>query len=188
MKIQEMPNTSPCFKTPPESFLQKRHIHVYILSPKNPSPFPYRPDRRIRKKSGHSGGTVIELKKKERRFWMDRTKGLQGALDYLEEHMDGEINDEQAAACAQCGVYHFQKLFSMLTGMTLHEYIRMRRMTLAAAELQKGARVIDVANTATIHRTAFPGLSQNFTACRPGKRNNRSNGSIPVLHCILPHI
>lgn len=76
---------------------------------------------------------------------MDPARELQQALDYLEAHMDSDIDDAQLAVCLQGGVYHFQKLFSMLTGITLNEYIRMRRMTLAAAELQKGERVIDVA-------------------------------------------
>ena len=76
---------------------------------------------------------------------MDWIQGLQRSLDYLEAHMDEEIDDGQVAACAGLGVNQFRKLFSMLTGKTLNEYIRMRRMTLAAAELQKGAKVIDVA-------------------------------------------
>lgn len=76
---------------------------------------------------------------------MDWVQGMQRAMDYLEAQMDGDVDYRQAAACAQADEYHFQKLFSMLTGMTLGEYVRMRRMTLAAAELRRGERVIDVA-------------------------------------------
>lgn len=70
---------------------------------------------------------------------------MQKALSYIEDHLDDQI-DEQALACAaQTTVYHFLRVFSMLTGMTLSEYIRLRRLTRAVSDLKSGAKVIDVA-------------------------------------------
>ena len=65
--------------------------------------------------------------------WMVRMKR---ALDYLEENLTGEISFEEAARLAMCSSYHFQRMFSFITNVPLAEYIRRRRLTLAAQELQ----------------------------------------------------
>ena len=68
------------------------------------------------------------------------------AIDYIDGNLAGEIDFEAAARAANCSAYHFQRMFSFLAGIPLSEYIRRRRMTLAAFELQNtGAKVIDVA-------------------------------------------
>ncbi len=75
--------------------------------------------------------------------WID---GMQKALDYIENNLDGEISYAEAAKLCLCSEYHFQRAFSILCGYTLGEYIRQRRLTLAGTELQsKRAKVIDVA-------------------------------------------
>lgn len=68
------------------------------------------------------------------------------SIDYIESHLDGEINYEIIAQIACCSTYHFQRMFPFITGVTLSEYIRRRRLTLAAFELQTSqTKVIDVA-------------------------------------------
>lgn len=75
--------------------------------------------------------------------WIER---LNQAVDYIEENLDGEIKPEKAAQLAACSVFHFQRMFAYITGVTLNEYIRRRRMTTAAFELvDGGAKVIDLA-------------------------------------------
>lgn len=77
---------------------------------------------------------------------MDSLQQMNLALDYIEEHLADEIDFREVARLAVCSEYHFSRMFSFLTGVTLSEYIRRRRLTLAAFELQNGAtRVIDVA-------------------------------------------
>ncbi len=77
---------------------------------------------------------------------MDWITGMQKAIDYVEEHLTDDIDYEQAAARSFSSSYHFQRVFSILCGYTLGEYIRQRRLTLAGAELAGGkAKVIDVA-------------------------------------------
>lgn len=67
------------------------------------------------------------------------------ALDFLELHLDGEIDPEELGRLAGCSAYHFQRMFSYLAEVPLSEYIRRRRMSRAAMELQQGAKVLDVA-------------------------------------------
>ena len=77
---------------------------------------------------------------------MDWVMGLQNAVNYIEDHLTEAIDYETAAAQSCSSSYHFQRVFSILCGFTLGEYIRNRRLSLAGAELATGdARVIDVA-------------------------------------------
>ena len=74
--------------------------------------------------------------------WIQR---LNGAICYIEEHLTGEIDYEQLGRIACCSAYHFQRMFSYMAGIPLSEYIRRRKMSRAAADLQNGKKVIDVA-------------------------------------------
>lgn len=77
---------------------------------------------------------------------MDWTTGIQRAVDYIEEHLADEIDFSEAAKQAACSLYYFQRIFGILCGIPLGEYIRNRRMTLAGVELSsKDIRMIDVA-------------------------------------------
>jgi AraC family transcriptional regulator len=68
------------------------------------------------------------------------------ALAYIEASLDGEIDFKQVERLALCSEYHFRRMFSFLAGHPLSEYIRRRRLTLAAFDLLHGdARVIDIA-------------------------------------------
>lgn len=68
------------------------------------------------------------------------------AIDYIETNLDGEIDYEVAANLACCSVNYFQRVFSLIVDISLSEYIRGRRMTLAAFELQKSnVKIIDLA-------------------------------------------
>lgn len=72
--------------------------------------------------------------------------GLQKAIDYIENHITEPIDYETIAACAYSSSFHFQKVFSIICGYTIGDYIRLRRLTLAGSELTGGCnKVIDVA-------------------------------------------
>lgn len=62
---------------------------------------------------------------------MDSLKNLNAALNYIEQHLADEIDYKEAARLAVCSEYHFKRMFSFLAGVTLSEYIRRRRLTLA---------------------------------------------------------
>ena len=74
--------------------------------------------------------------------WIER---LNGAIGYIEEHLTDEIDYAQLGRIACCSTYHFQRMFSYMAGVPLAEYIRRRKMSRAAAELQGGRKIIDVA-------------------------------------------
>ena len=77
---------------------------------------------------------------------MDWIKGLQQSIDYIEEHLTETVDYEAVAAQSFSSSYHFQRVFGILCGFTVGEYIRNRILSLAGTELAAGcAKVIDVA-------------------------------------------
>ncbi len=77
---------------------------------------------------------------------MDALERMNQALAYIEEALADEIDFKQVERLALCSEYHFRRMFSFLAGVSLSEYIRRRRLTLAAFELaQRHVLVIDVA-------------------------------------------
>ncbi|NMO94287.1 AraC family transcriptional regulator [Paenibacillus lemnae] len=75
--------------------------------------------------------------------WLDR---MNHAMDYIETHLTEAVDYDQAALLACCSTYHFQRMFSFITNVPLSEYIRRRRLTLAAFELQQSStKIIDIA-------------------------------------------
>ncbi len=77
---------------------------------------------------------------------MDSLSNMNKAMAYVEEHLTEEINYCDISEIAFCSEYHFKRMFSFLSGVSLSEYIRRRRMTLAAHDLRnRDLRVIDVA-------------------------------------------
>jgi len=77
---------------------------------------------------------------------MDWVGGMQNALRYIEDNIADELDYQEIAKRAYVSSFHFQRVFSILCGYTLGEYIRNRKLTLAGAELLAGsAKVIDVA-------------------------------------------
>ena len=77
---------------------------------------------------------------------MDWISGIQKAIDYIEENLTEELDYGEIAKRSFSSEFHFQRVFSLLSGYTLGEYIRNRRLTLAGADLSKGElKVIDVA-------------------------------------------
>ena len=89
--------------------------------------------------------------------WIER---LNATMNYIEERLTGEIDYEQIAKIACCSVYHYQRMFGYIAGVTLTEYIKRRRMSRAASDLRGGDKVIDVAliygyNSPTSFNRAF---------------------------------
>ena len=77
---------------------------------------------------------------------MDWITGIQNAINYIEDHITEELDYERIAKESFSSPFHFQRVFSILCGYTLGEYIRNRRLTLAGAELANTReKVIDVA-------------------------------------------
>jgi len=74
--------------------------------------------------------------------WIER---LNGAVEYMEDHLLEKIDYEKVAEIANCPAYHFQRMFFYMTNISVSEYIRRRRMSLVAVDLQDaGAKVIEI--------------------------------------------
>lgn len=77
---------------------------------------------------------------------MDWLTGIQNAINYVEEHLTEDIDYEEVAKEAACSNFYFQRIFGILCGISLGDYIRNRRLTLAGDELSAtDTKVIDIA-------------------------------------------
>ena len=75
--------------------------------------------------------------------WVDR---MNCAIDYLETHLTEEIDTAEIGRIMACPYSVFQRLFAPVTGIQLSEYIRRRRLSCAAYDLQNTSlRVLDIA-------------------------------------------
>lgn len=103
--------------------------------------------------------------------WLDR---LNQSITYIENNLAGEINYEQASKIACCSSFHFQRMFSYIAGVSLAEYIRKRRMTLAAFELQNSnIKVIDLSlKYGYDSPTSFSRAFQNIHGVSPSGAKN----------------
>lgn len=75
--------------------------------------------------------------------YMDR---MNHAIDFIEANIMGDIDLNVVARKASCSVYHFLRTFSFLAEIPLSEYIRRRKLTLAAFDLFDGKKVVEVAS------------------------------------------
>ncbi|MEY8427314.1 AraC family transcriptional regulator [Lachnospiraceae bacterium 46-15] len=77
---------------------------------------------------------------------MEWIENLNAALKYIEGNLTENIDYEELGRIACCSSYHFQRMFTYMAGVPLSEYIRRRKMSLAAVDLQGSAvKIIDVA-------------------------------------------
>ncbi|MFF3004705.1 GyrI-like domain-containing protein [Kitasatospora sp. NPDC057940] len=67
---------------------------------------------------------------------------LNRAMDHIERNLDQEVEVAELARIAMTSEYHFRRLFSMLSGMPLSDYVRRRRLTVAGAEVLGGERTL----------------------------------------------
>ena len=94
---------------------------------------------------------------------MEWIKRMNQAVSYIEDHLTEEIRYEELGRTACCSAYHFQRMFGYMAGIPLSEYIRRRRMSLAAVDLMNGEKIIDVAlkygySSPTAFNRAFQGV------------------------------
>ncbi len=73
-------------------------------------------------------------------------EGFQESIDYIEQNLLNDLNVEDIAKKAALSSFYYQRIFGAMCGMTVGEYIRARRMTLAAQEISSSSeKVIDIA-------------------------------------------
>ena len=92
---------------------------------------------------------------------MDWLKRMNSVLDYIENNLDGDIDENKIAMLSLFPKGMFQRVFAIITDMTLSEYTRKRRLTKAASDIQStDEKIIDIAvkygyNSANAFSAAF---------------------------------
>lgn len=74
--------------------------------------------------------------------WIER---LNSVINYIEENLTDKIDTDEISKIALCSSYHFQRIFAYMADISLSEYIRRRKMSRAAVDLQgESSKVIDI--------------------------------------------
>ncbi|MCG8540912.1 MAG: AraC family transcriptional regulator, partial [Clostridia bacterium] len=77
---------------------------------------------------------------------MNWIANMNNALEYIENNIEKNIKSEEVAKIAYSSKFHFLRTFYMLTGMTLNEYIRQRKLSLAVKDvISSDSKIIDIA-------------------------------------------
>lgn len=77
---------------------------------------------------------------------MDWIECFNNALEYIEDNLDKDIDYESISCKACCSTFYFSRIFMIVTGTSVSEYIRRRRMSLAAIELiNTDKKIIEIA-------------------------------------------
>lgn len=105
---------------------------------------------------------------------MDWVKQLNESINYIEENLAGEISYEAISKIAGCSVYNYQRMFSYIADKPLSEYIRNRRLTMAAFDLLNSKeRIIDIAlKYGYESQDAFTRAFKNFHSVLPSSVRN----------------
>ncbi|TGY44261.1 AraC family transcriptional regulator [Clostridium sartagoforme] len=76
---------------------------------------------------------------------MNYSDAISQCIKFIEENIKSDLTPEVIASSSGYSVFHFLRVFNINKGMTLMEYVKKRRLSLAAIDLFKGERIIDIA-------------------------------------------
>lgn len=77
---------------------------------------------------------------------MDWLNAMNNAVEYIEANITKKIDIEEVSRIALSSTFYFQRMYHMITGVTVAEYIRRRRLTLAVQDIISGEKIINVAH------------------------------------------
>lgn len=119
---------------------------------------------------------------------MNELKRFNDTLRYIEENLKGELDQEQIARISCCPAGLFGRIFSVLSGMSLGEYIQKRRLSCAAIELAQGRpRILDLALSYGYEsEDAFAYAFKRFHGVTPGQARGKTGFQLlPPIHFTL---
>lgn len=113
---------------------------------------------------------------------MDSLKQMNLAMKYIEDNLMETIDFNKLSQIVGCSEYHFRRMFSFLSGMSLNEYVRLRRLTIAATLLQdKDNKVIDISlNLGYESPDSFTKAFKSFHEITPSQAR-KSNASLKAF-------
>lgn len=76
---------------------------------------------------------------------MNYSNAISQCIEFIEENIKSDLTPEVIASSSGYSLFHFLRVFNINKGMTLMEYVKKRRLSLAAIDLFKGERIIDIA-------------------------------------------
>jgi len=76
---------------------------------------------------------------------MNIFKQLNEAVRYIEANLENDVDYKKISQILCTNPYVMQRLFHLITNITVTEYIKKRRLSVAASAILKGEKVIDVA-------------------------------------------
>jgi len=117
---------------------------------------------------------------------MNIYKELNNVIEYIENHLQEEIDYKKIAKMIGTNEYTFQRIFSIICNISVSEYIRNRRLSNAGQDLLlENEKIIDLAikyqyNNATSFSRAF----EKFYGIKPSevRKNSKKLKLYPKLH------
>ena len=108
---------------------------------------------------------------------MNWIQNLSDAINYVERNLTNDINIDEVSRKACSSSSHFQLVFHLVTGITIGDYIRNRRLSVAAQDLfQPGSKIIDVAMRYQYDtHESFSKAFTRFHGISPSKAQNTKN-------------
>lgn len=76
---------------------------------------------------------------------LNYSNAISQCIEFIEENIKSDLTPEVIASSSGYSLFHFLRVFNINKGMTLMEYVKKRRLSLAAIDLFKGERIIDIA-------------------------------------------
>ncbi|QIK70871.1 AraC family transcriptional regulator [Erysipelothrix sp. HDW6C] len=97
-------------------------------------------------------------------------------IEYIENHLLDEIHKQEIEKISGYSDYHFKRVFMFLTGLSLNEYIRKRKLSLATQDLIAGQKVTEVAfNYGYNSSDGFSNAFQEWSGVRPSEISMTTN-------------
>lgn len=116
---------------------------------------------------------------------MNYLKNVQNAVNYIEANLNDSLELKMVAREAGCSLFHFHRIFQAMSGFTLKEYIRKRRLAEAAGELRKTKKgILEIAlDYGYESQEAFTRAFRKETGRTPGdfRKTRSSFRSFPVF-------
>ena len=93
---------------------------------------------------------------------MNIYKQLNEVINYLENNLKDKIDYNKTAKILGTNLYIAEQLFKLLTGITMKEYVRYRRLTLAAKDLRNNMKVTSQRPTRFFSWRTLPGQAYRW--------------------------